>query len=261
METTMCLILLAVDSHPQFPLVVAANRDEFYARPTRTMQPWPEAPQLLAGKDLTAGGTWLGLTRSGRFAAVTNARDSEVPPQPRSRGALTLDYLLADIPPADYAQQIWQQGQHYAGFNLLIGDRSGLYYCSNGEQPPQRLAAGIYGVANASLDTPWPKVESGKADLRSALQKDLDPNALLQILLDNPPAMATIPNASQQETLEHLYATRFLRSANYGTRAATALLLNRNGAANVWEQNFGSGGVPEQLSKHQWPLDQSSAWA
>jgi uncharacterized protein with NRDE domain len=94
----MCLILLAVDSHPQFPLVVAANRDEYYARPTRPLQPWPEAPQLLAGKDLNAGGTWLGLTRNGRFAAVTNARDAHAPATPRSRGALTLDFLLARGP-------------------------------------------------------------------------------------------------------------------------------------------------------------------
>jgi uncharacterized protein with NRDE domain len=257
----MCLILFAVDSHPQFPLVVAANRDEFYARPTRPLQPWPEAPQLLAGKDLNAGGTWLGLTRNGRFAAVTNARDSNVPPQPRSRGALTLDFLLSDITPAAYAQQIWQQGSHYAGFNLLIGDRSGLYYCSNSEMPPQRLGPGIYGIANASLDTPWPKVESGKADLRSALQDDVDPAALLRILRDDPPAAGAMPNHNQQEILEHVLATRFLRSANYGTRAATALLLNRNGNACVWEQNFASGGMPEQLSQYEWALDPSSAWA
>ncbi|HSB97304.1 MAG TPA: NRDE family protein [Spongiibacteraceae bacterium] len=252
----MCLILFAVDSHPQYSLVVAANRDEYYARPTRALQPWPEAPQLLAGKDLNAGGTWLGLTRRGRFAAVTNARDGIAPAQPRSRGALTLDFLLSDATPRDYAQRVAHDGSSYAGFNLLIGDRSGLYYCSNGDTSMRRLDAGIYGIANASLDTPWPKVESGKADLSAALQGAIDPEALLRIIVDqSPPNAPPLPDMSGEAMTEHLQTTRFISSTIYGTRAATALLIGRDGIATVWEQSFDSGGVPGQLAQYQWQLD------
>ena len=258
----MCLILFAVDNHPQFSLVVVANRDEYYARPTRPLQPWPEAPQLLAGKDLNAGGTWLGLTRSGRFAAVTNARDAAAPPQPRSRGRLTLDFLLADISPAEYAQQVVRDGASYAGFNLLIGDRRGLYYCANATASPQRLGAGIYGIANASLDTPWPKVESGKADLSAVLQKGaalqgvVDPAALLRIIVDSSPQNALpLPAMSSEAMTEYLQTTRFISSTSYGTRAATVLLVGRDGIATVWEQNFGSGGVARELVQYRWQLD------
>lgn len=258
METTdfMCLILLAVDSHPQYSLVIAANRDEYYARPTRALQPWTEAPQLLAGKDLTAGGTWLGLTRSGRFAAVTNAREAAAPLQPLSRGGLTLDFLLGDARPADYAQRVHAEGARYAGFNLLIGDRDGLYYSSNGEIGPRRLDAGIYGIANASLDTPWPKVESGKADLQELLRHDPRPEELLEIIA----APATLharplPGMSMEAMTEYLQTTRFISSSTYGTRASTALLIDRNGMATFWEQNFGSDGVPAALSRYQWQLE------
>jgi uncharacterized protein with NRDE domain len=252
----MCLILLAVDSHPLYSLVVAANRDEFHARPTRALQPWPEAPQLLAGKDLTAGGTWLGLTRSGRFAAVTNAREAVKPAQPRSRGALTLDFLQGEEAPADYAAHIHAEGERYAGFNLLVGDRDALYYCSNGEVGVRRLDAGIYGIANASLDTPWPKVETGKADLRALLRGEPDPEALLALVAA--PAvqdMKPLPGLSMEQMTEHLQSTRFINSPTYGTRASTALLVGRDGVATFWEQNFDSAGRPTQLSRYRWPLD------
>jgi uncharacterized protein with NRDE domain len=258
----MCLILLAVDSHPRYSLVVAANRDEYYARPTRPLQQWPEAPQLWAGQDLNAGGTWLGLTRSGRFAAVTNARDIEVPTQPRSRGRLPLDFLQGDTTPADYARRVAQDGAHYAGFNLLVGDPTGMYYCSNGEpamRGPRRLEPGIYGVANASLDSPWPKVESGKADLRALLENaELAPQALLDLI--KTPADTAMPLAglSMEATTEYLQATRFISSTTYGTRASTALLVERNGAVALWEQNFSSGGHAEQLSQFHWQLNARS---
>jgi uncharacterized protein with NRDE domain len=254
----MCLILLAVDSHPRYSLVVAANRDEYYARPTRSLQQWPEAPQLWAGKDLTAGGTWLGLTRAGRFAAVTNARETVAPAQPRSRGRLTLDFLLGSDAPGDYAARIAAEGAHYAGFNLLVGDRTGLYYCSNGEpaaRGPHRLAPGLYGIANASLDTPWPKVESGKADLRALLQGDPTPALLLDLVAAPAETATPLPGLSMEALTEHLQATRFINSSTYGTRASTALLLDRNGAATLWEQNFGSGGVPAGQSQFHWQLD------
>lgn len=258
METIdfMCLILLAVDSHPRYSLVVAANRDEYYVRPTRALQPWPEQPHLLAGKDLTAGGTWLGLTRSGRFAAITNARGAVAPPQARSRGALTLDFLLGDTTPADYVARIHGEGARYAGFNLLVGDRDGLYYCSNGEAGPRRLEPGIYGIANASLDTPWPKVESGKDDLRELLRRGPTPAALLEMIAAPATLHAqALPGMSMEVTTEYLQATRFISSPTYGTRASTALLIDRDGRATLWERNFGSDGVPGELARYEWQLE------
>lgn len=254
----MCLILLAVDSHPRYSLVVAANRDEYYDRPTRPLQQWPEAPQLWAGKDVSAGGTWLGLTRTGRFAAVTNARETAAPAQPRSRGRLTLDFLLGTEAPADYAARIAREADRYAGFNLLIGDGSGLHYVSNGEpaaRGPRRLEPGIYGIANASLDTPWPKVESGKADLRALLQGEPTPAALLDLVAAPAETAVPLPGLSMEALTEHLQATRFINSSTYGTRASTALLQDRAGRITLWEQNFASGGRPEQRAQFQWSLD------
>lgn len=255
----MCLILLAVDSHPRYPLVIAANRDEFYARPTRNLAPWPETPQLLAGRDLEAGGTWLGLSRAGRFAAVTNVHeDATRRDRQRSRGALTTGFLQSAIAAADYATQAQAEGDHYTGFNLLVGDSSGLYYCSNRNgSSPRRLAAGIYGLANDTLDTAWPKVESGKAELRALLQgAALEPAALLQLLADPVRAPdALLPDSGIGLDRERVLSSRFIYSELYGTRASTAVLVDNTGEATVWEQNFSSGGRPGELLRYHWPLD------
>jgi uncharacterized protein with NRDE domain len=189
---------------------------------------------------------------------VTNARETSAPAQPRSRGRLTLDFLLGADTPEDYAAKIAAEGAHYAGFNLLVGDRTGMYYCSNGEpaaRGPKRLAPGIYGIANASLDTPWPKVESGKSDLRVLLRGEPTPAALFEIVATPAETAVPLPGLSMEAMTEHLQATRFINSSTYGTRASTALLLDRAGTATLWEQNFGSGGTPAQLSQLQWQLD------
>ena len=172
----MCLLIFAHQLSADYPLMVAANRDEFYARPTAPAAFWPEYPGLLAGRDLEQGGTWMGVTREGRFAAVTNYRDPDVAmPAPRSRGELPLDYLAGSTTPASYLAELAKRGGEYAGFNLLVGDRDSLWYFANsGGQAPRALSPGLYGLSNARLDTPWPKVERGKAMLLSLQQGDGD---------------------------------------------------------------------------------------
>ena len=254
----MCLILFAIDSHPRYPLLIAANRDEYYARATRPMKPWPEAPQLLAGRDLEAGGTWLGLTRSGRFAAVTNVREDPTRPAwQHSRGELTSGFLLGAMSAADYARQARARGEHYAGFNLLVGDADGFYYCSNRNGAgPRRLGAGIYGLSNDTLDTAWPKVETGKAELRDLLRAEPDAPALLALLTDTERAVdAQLPDTGIGLDRERLLSSRFIASDLYGTRASTAILIDARGAATVWEQNFDSGGEPAGLERFQWQLE------
>ncbi len=262
----MCLILFAVAAHADYPLVIAANRDEYYARPARPLQPWPEAPQLFAGKDLEAGGTWLGITRSGRFAAITNVREG-APREPwqRSRGELTHDFLLGSGSADEFAEFAHTQGENYAGFNLLVGDLSrgihnGLYYCSNRGVSPQRIAAGIYGLSNDRLDTPWPKVETGKRALRELLTRSPTPAALLDILSDRTqPPDSALPTTNLGVELERVYASRFITSPLYGTRASTALLLDNHGHVHIWEQNFDSNGRIGSLLKYDWPLQLGDA--
>lgn len=242
----MCLIVFAIDSHPRFRFVLAANRDEFYARPTQPLHAWPDAPQVLAGRDLEAGGTWLGVTRSGRFAAITNVREgARRTLTQRSRGELTRDFLLGTQAAARYAQSAYDDGAHYAGFNLLLGDGTEIYYCSNRGDAPRALGPGVYGVSNDSLDTPWPKVVSGKAELRALLEREPSSATLLRILADtHRPADAELPDTGVGLDLERQFSTRFIASDLYGTRASTALLIDSDGSIEISEQNFGSNGVP-----------------
>lgn len=253
----MCLILFAIDSHPQYPLLVAANRDERYERPARTMQWWADAPQLLAGQDLEAGGTWLGMTRQGRFAAITNVREGVARESwQSSRGELTRDFLLGAASPAEFAAYAHAQGERYAGFNLLVGDASGLYYCSNRGEAARRLGAGVYGLSNDALDTPWPKVVGGKVALRALLTAAPTPDALLNILTDtHQPDDAELPDTGIGLALERALASRFLAGERYGTCASTALRIDRAGHVDIAEQNFAAGGQPGPLLRYHWQLD------
>ncbi|HET8710761.1 MAG TPA: NRDE family protein [Spongiibacteraceae bacterium] len=256
----MCLIVFAIDSHPRYPFVLAANRDEFYARPTRSLHAWPDAPQVYAGRDLEAGGTWLGITRHRRFAAITNVREGvHRTSTQRSRGELTRDFLLGTQSAASYAEQVYGDGDHYAGFNLLLGDGADIYYCSNRGETPRALTRGIYGLSNDSLDTPWPKVVGGKAELRKLLESEPSTAALLRILADtHRPDDSELPDTGVGLDLERKYSSRFIASDEYGTRASTALLIDSRGDVEICEQNFGGHGAPiDTLIVHRWSDRQS----
>lgn len=241
----MCLIALAWQAHPDYPLIVAANRDEFHARATAPACFWPEAPAVLAGRDLAAGGTWLGVTRGGRFAALTNFREPGRPQGSRSRGLLVSEYLQAAQSPAAYAEAVMADADHYSGFNLLLGDADSLLVLSNRGTSPRALPPGVYGLSNHLLDSNWPKV--GRA--REALRAQLDAPAvgpLMDLLADDAAAPdADLPDTGVGLALERLLAPPFIRSPGYGTRSSAALLLGQRRIRFV-EQGFGPEGPGER---------------
>lgn len=241
----MCLIVFAWrPSHPQ-PLIVAANRDEFYARPTLALAQWPDAPQVYAGRDLEAGGTWLGIGAAGggRFAALTNIRDPGQPTGLRSRGELVARYLAGSQSLDDYLAEIASRAGEYTGFNLLVGDAQRLYYLSSVDPRPMQLEEGVYGLSNAGLDTPWPKLLKAKAGLMAQLP-DPKPSALLELLLDAEPATeAELPQTGVGLATETLLSSVFIASPHYGTRASTALIVNADGSRQIVEHSFGPCGA------------------
>ena len=239
----MCLIVFAWrPGHPQ-PLVLAANRDEFHARRCLPLGEWEESPGLHAGRDLQAGGTWMGVTAAGRFAAVTNIRDPQQIKGERSRGELPADFLRSDLQAADYLQRLLPRLGEYNGFNLLLGDRQALYFLNSQARQIRRLEAGIYGVSNADLDTPWPKLQRAKAALAATLD-DPQPQRLFKLLADPTPAAdADLPDTGIGLAGERLLSSVFIHSPSYGTRASSVLLIDEHGM-QISERSFDSNGRP-----------------
>ncbi|MCP3906602.1 MAG: NRDE family protein [Oceanicoccus sp.] len=248
----MCLILFAYQHHPDFPLIVAANRDEFYQRPTQAGHFWPEAPSLFAGRDLEAGGTWMGVNKQGRFAAVTNYRENTVVPADAiSRGNLCSDFLRSDNNTVSYLQSIDQQKQQYAGFNLLAGTMNQLYYYSNRQGEIKPLAPGVHGLSNSLLNTSWPKVDTGVASLENIIASTTDPKQILTLLLDQQRASDhELPSTGIDIEMERMLSSRFIQSENYGTRSSTVLCVDRNGGVAWLEQSFDAKGVTSGIRSH-----------
>jgi uncharacterized protein with NRDE domain len=255
----MCLILAALDAHPDYTLIVAANRDEFYDRPTAPAAFWPEHPRILGGRDLRAGGTWLAIDRSGRFAAVTNYRQGErEPPAARSRGLLVSDYLSSEIDATGYVARVEREGAEYNGFNLLAGDARELHWVSNREGRPRRLGPGIYGLSNHLLDTPWPKVTAGKSGLEALLGgggTDLV-SGLFALLSDSTQVRDdALPHTGIGLAWERLLSSAFIATTDYGTRSSTVLLVGRDGSMTFVERSFGPSGVPAGEIRHEFRLE------
>ncbi|WP_426415011.1 NRDE family protein [Aestuariirhabdus sp. LZHN29] len=243
----MCLIVF--DYHPDSaqPLRLAANRDEFYRRPSQMAHRWEEAPYLLAGRDMEKGGTWLGLSESGDFAAVTNFREVPASDASRSRGQLTADYLKSALSAEDYLHQLARDADQYPGFNLLLGDRQGLYFFSNRENRIRCLHPGRYGLSNHLLDTPWPKLVAAKARLDNAFNHTL----LQQLLLDDTTADDTsLPDTGIGQGWERLLSSCFIHSEHYGTRTCSSLIIEADGQASLHEQHFGSHGIELDQTHH-----------
>jgi len=249
----MCLILLAVNGRSDYPLVIAANRDEFYERPSRPLAWWPESPGLLAGRDERSGGTWLGMTRRGRWAAVTNFREAVTPrPDAASRGGLVTDFLCGDDPPVAYLDQVMARAAEYSGFNLLVGDGAGVWYASNRGGPPQRLTAGIYGLSNHRLNTPWPKVTCGRACMREILSRPGPPDeaALWDLLADRRrPPDAELPHTGVGLDRERELAPLFISGARYGTRSSSLLWMTSDGRCAFAERTFRPAATPPLTEK------------
>ncbi|MBN1614884.1 MAG: NRDE family protein [Deltaproteobacteria bacterium] len=242
----MCLILFAYRMHPLYPLVVAANRDEFYERPTAAADFWEASPAILAGRDLRDGGTWLGITREGRFAALTNYRDPlNIKLEAPSRGWLVRDYLLGRQEPDAYLHDLAERADRYNGFSLILGSRNRLYYYSN-RDAIRELPAGFYGLSNHLLDTPWPKVEKGKEALKEVLEHSKRPSTedLFAVLNDRSrPEDGRLPDTGVGIDWERILSSIFIESPNYGTRSSTVLIVGRNGWVSFAERSY--NGCPE----------------
>jgi uncharacterized protein with NRDE domain len=243
----MCLVLLALDFHPRYSLVIAANRDEFYDRATAPAAFWADAPAVLGGRDLKAGGTWLGIDRRGRFAAVTNYRQGEREgATPRSRGHLVSEYLTGNVSAAEHVKRIQAQRDQYNGFNLLAGDSREVLYFSNREGTARRLGAGVYGLSNHLLDTPWPKVAAAKSSFGALLRSGAAELAeeLFQLLSNRDRAKnEQLPSTGVGPEWERLLSSAFIASEQYGTRSSTVVLAGRDGRTVFIERSFGPGGV------------------
>jgi uncharacterized protein with NRDE domain len=256
----MCLIFVAYKYRPSYDLVIAANRDEFYDRPSAAAEFWKEAPSVLGGRDLMAGGTWLGITKKGRFAAITNYRDpaSQREGAP-SRGHLVSNFLTGEDDPGDYVRSVVPGAAAYNGFSLFVGDRSTLYYFSNRGGGPKELPPGLYGLSNHLLDTPWPKVERGKKTLE-VLLADADPvrnEALFDILADHSrPPDELLPSTGMSLEWERILSTPFIVSPIYGTRSSTVILIDRRGKVTFDEKVFNSNPNPQEIRHFEFTLDE-----
>lgn len=242
----MCVAVFAWKIHPDFPLVFAGNRDERHARAASAAGFWEDAPQVLAGRDLEAGGTWLGVTTGARFALVTNYRAGPNPKSgARSRGELTADFLRGAALPQDYLTAVQRHAHDYAPFSLIVGDADSLWFFSNrGEQTPQPISPGIHGLSNHLLDTPWPKVTLSKSRLETLLVPGMPTiEELILLLADRTPASANeLPDTGIGTERERQISPVFVVNPEYGTRCSNAILRARNGDLRFVERRFDAKG-------------------
>lgn len=238
----MCLIVFAWKLVPGMPLLAAGNRDEFYERPAAPAAWWDDHPHIYAGRDLRAGGTWLGVTKDGRFATVTNIRaPSEKRPDARSRGELVANFLSADLSPQAYVDRLQARAAEYNGFNLLVGDREQLIWYSNGRVDDARngkpLEPGLYGLSNGTLDAPWPKVVRSKAQFASLLCQGAPEDAYFEMLTDTTRASdCRLPKTGADLEWERMLSAVCIDSPHYGTRASSVVRLFSQGAPELHER-------------------------
>lgn len=257
----MCLLAFALHEHEEFPFVFIGNRDELHARPTRSAHWWQDAPDVFGGRDLAAGGAWLGIRLDGRFAVITNYRHpGAIHEDAPSRGELVRDFLASDASAESFLERLHTDGHRYSGFNLLFGNVEQLWYFGNHAAQPQALASGIHGLSNHLLDTPWPKVTRSCAALRRNLQHDLSTDALFDILADTGIAPDdALPDTGVPLATERLLSAAKIISPHYGTRASTVITMDRHGEIRFLEHEFSPDGSLQRqqqvrFDRHALPL-------
>ena len=238
----MCLILFSYKLHAKYRLILAANRDEFYNRPTASLNYWSDHPEVLAGRDLKGNGTWLGITRSGRLAAITNYREPAAHMENApSRGILIRDFLTGNASPEHYLNAVSKKSKTYNGFNLIAGDPSGLYYYSNRATRVRQLQPGLYGISNHLIDTAWPKIQRGKDLLKGQLngREKIDIEKIWEVLADRSlPADKALPDTGVGLQWERILAPLFINSPDYGTRSSSIVLMEYSGRVTFLERTF-----------------------
>ncbi len=254
----MCLLLVSFHTHPEYPLIIAANRDEFYHRPTEKAHFWNENPSVLAGRDKEAGGTWLGITKSGRFAAITNYRDmNAIKDKAPSRGALTMNFLISNLSPVKYGYALAEKADEYNGYNLLFSDMETFYYYSNQTKELRQLKPGVYGLSNHLLDTPWPKVRKSKGAFLKVTEDDnISEEALFTILSDDREAPdEELPETGLSIEMERAVSPVFIKSNIYGTRSSTVILVNYNNEVLFIEKSLDTASGKWNESKFNFKMN------
>lgn len=255
----MCLLLLSFNKHPDYPLILAANRDEFFERPTEAAVFWDDCPSILAGRDLRKGGTWMGVNKDGRIAAVTNYREpTQNKPDAISRGSLVSDYLKGNDSAEDYLQKVMLQSHTYDEFNLLVGDKQSLLFFCSVEDDYQTLEPGLYGISNGKLDSPWPKVEKGKLELEKVTlaSEKPDPEKLFELLADRTIAAdSELPSTGVSLDWERRLSPLFVHFEGYGTRSSTVLFIGKQGKVSFSERSFDNEGQVIDTCSHQFVIE------
>ncbi len=237
----MCIVLFSYKTHPKYKLIMASNRDEFYARPTEQIAPWSDNENIIAGRDKQDGGTWMGVTKDGRFSALTNYRDlSRIKNNAPSRGFLVGNFLQKNESPEEYLKEIQKKTSQYNNFNLLVGDTSDLFYFSNVNNELVKVEPGIHGLSNRFLDTPWPKVEKGKKELQKHIQNDnIDTELIFNLLSDtSTPPDNELPDTGVGLEWERVLSPIFIKTQKYGTRASSILTIDYRGNISFIEKSY-----------------------
>lgn len=241
----MCLINFHFQDHPKYKLIIAANRDEFYKRPTAEAHFWEDKPMILAGRDLMQMGTWLGISKNGRFAALTNFRDpSQMKGDKVSRGEIVSNYLETDISPQAYLKSLHENKERYEGFNVLVGSPDQLFYYSNIQGKISEIPSGTHGLCNHLLNTPWPKVMKGKDALQKVVQQQskVESSDLFSLLSDNEEAEDIhLPNTGVPLELERKLSPLFIKTPDYGTRSSTVLTVDYDNQVTFIERTYEKG--------------------
>lgn len=239
----MCLIVFAYKMHADFPLILAGNRDEFYDRPTEDARIWNTEPAMAAGRDLKAGGTWAGINEHGRISVITNFRDiKSLKTNAPSRGHIVRDSLLTKEPVSVFMEALNKQAPQFNGFNLLTGSADELYWLNSVTQEVIALEPGIYGLSNAYLDTPWPKVTFTKQAFELAFYDNLfDPDSYFNILLDPTTYSENLPDTGLSPEIEKVVSAAFIQTPNYGTRCSTFIKIHKNGKMLFEERSYRPG--------------------
>ncbi|WP_342469446.1 NRDE family protein [Ureibacillus sp. FSL K6-3587] len=241
----MCLIHFQYGEHPIFQLIVVANRDEIYDRPAEPAHFWEDEPEILAGRDLLEMGTWLGISKNGRFAALTNFRDPSLPKRPRSRGEIVRNFLKESVHPSEFIDELAKMKDCYGGFNVIVGDQNRLMHYNNIFDEKNEIFPGVHSVSNHTLNTPWPKVVKGKKRLVEYLKNNpgqVDIDELFEIVMDREIAPdEELPDTGVGLEMERNLSPAFIQLPHYGTRCSTVLLIDREGNVTFVERTFNSG--------------------
>ena len=249
----MCLITFAWKTHPAYPLILVANRDEFHASPSLPARPWEDDPDIIGGRDLQANGSWLAIGKTGRFATVTNFREGVSDPCELSRGSLVQDFLQSGKSPEQFNLQLEEEKHLYGGYNLLLASGGQLFYCSNRSDLATNLTPGIYSLSNHLLDSPWPKALYAKQQLTTILEEDrIKASRLLAMMRHATPFEdQLLPSTGVSLEMERTLSPPFIQTGAYGTRCTTVLIWNNDSTSTFIEQNYLASGEPGERFDYQ----------